>query len=641
MKHFWQRPLVISAIFTSALFTGCATLIQERAYVNDTLSRDAITTQSSQPESESLAPDVRKLYAARLASARSAQPAAAFRNPDAIKRGAEPLSDIETRAMMDVVVEFQWDEDDLVPAYRLIMTPYRNIEPQDVEAWSPLAVITLKRSRWTSAMMVAPLPAAGQRLINGQIVTPWTFCEFCFESGNDGVRLPENRRKVQYRILRSNFLQDVESPHLGFAANMGIEKLRFLKAAPHRSIGDAVLVTGAAAVQSARKAFVSQSEARDQRLNIVSTHNRNYRRFLDEKYGPTHLAAYFTNGGPDCDDDDDYSSTPNINQGADYNQRLIDQNYAFIDCAQRVLQAYDIARYTEVYPDLVKREQMLWERTTGAKREKILSPEAMVDWGQGHIERAYAGIERMQARIDGLNARHAREQSQNNAMSALLASMNQAIATQKAENQNRQREIDRLQAQARRPRPTTTPRRYTPSGSRNQQQAQQVSVQAANDPRVSGGVPEESGGSGGDTQQSAAAGDLARTGESDQTPPQPPVSAVAASSQPEKIGTESISGGENGCVALVEANRYPGKSALSSCSYDEPERKSLELEFHNSCGVPVNVSIDLLIDDGTTNTSGEYNIKPGRTRTTVGHCGATRYAFSYEETAESARNRSQ
>lgn len=638
MKHYWHASLMVAILSASALSSGCATLMDERVYVDDTVTRDALTTQSSQPETESLAPDVRKLYAARLTSGPYAQPTSAFYNPDAANRGPERLSDIEARAMMDVVVEFQWDKDDLVPAYRFIMTPYKKLDSQHANAWSSLAVITLKHGKYSSAMLVAPLPPASQRLVNGQIVTPWTFCEACFESGKNGARVPEKNRKSQYRILRSNFVTEIDSPHLGFTSNTGIEKLRFMEADPHSKVGDAVFVTGATAVKTARQEFVSRSKAREQRLSQIQRNNRIYKNFIEEKYTPVHMYGHQDRAGPDCKR---YFSRPNTNQGVKVNQEFIDANYAFIDCAQRVLQQYDIKPYVAMYPDLAKREQMLWERTSGIKREKVITPEQMVAWGQDEIENAYAGIEKIQARIDGLYANQARKQAQSNAMSAILAGLNQSIAQQKAENNQRQRQLDLLQAQARRPRPAA-PSRPIPTAKPGPQTTAQT--QSSNSPPPAAGTPEQASNtssdnpqtSGDDTSSSAGPAKLVQVAEADQTTTQ-----ITPPRPPEKIGAEPVAGGEQGCVALVEANRYPGKSALSSCLYSEPERESLEMKFRNSCGVPVNVSIDLLHDSGETRTSAEYNIKPGKMRTTNGYCGATRYAYKYEETSESVRARSE
>ena len=102
----------------------------------------------------------------------------------------------------------------------------------------------------------------------------------------------------------------------------------------------------------------------------------------------------------------------------------------------------------------------------------------------------------------------------------------------------------------------------------------------------------------------------------------------------------AISGGMNGCVELLEVKRYPGKSPFSSCSYDQPERLSTGFRFRNSCELPVDVHIDIDYDNDSSKPSAEYNIKPGKARTTVSHCGLSDYSYTYKETGESVRRRS-
>ncbi|GAB5390211.1 MAG: hypothetical protein Alpg2KO_31790 [Alphaproteobacteria bacterium] len=115
--------------------------------------------------------------------------------------------------------------------------------------------------------------------------------------------------------------------------------------------------------------------------------------------------------------------------------------------------------------------------------------------------------------------------------------------------------------------------------------------------------------------------------------------AEAEAERRRREAIQPIRGGEFGCVTVLKAKRTPGSSAHSSCSYNTPDREELEITFLNKCSVPVNIEINLNIDDGTNRKSGEYNVKPGRKRTTVGYCGALNYAFTYEETRDSLNKR--
>ena len=90
-------------------------------------------------------------------------------------------------------------------------------------------------------------------------------------------------------------------------------------------------------------------------------------------------------------------------------------------------------------------------------------------------------------------------------------------------------------------------------------------------------------------------------------------------------------GGMEGCVEVIETRKSTGSSALSSCSYDEPDRPSMTLVYQNNCGFPVDVETRIALDTGESDVWTEYAIKPGRRRTTADLCGLISYEFGYVE----------
>ena len=90
-------------------------------------------------------------------------------------------------------------------------------------------------------------------------------------------------------------------------------------------------------------------------------------------------------------------------------------------------------------------------------------------------------------------------------------------------------------------------------------------------------------------------------------------------------------GGMEGCVEVIETRRSTGSSALSACSYDEPDRPSMTIVYQNNCGFAVDVETRIAMDTGESDSWTEYDLRPGRRRSTADLCGLISYEFAYEE----------
>ena len=123
-------------------------------------------------------------------------------------------------------------------------------------------------------------------------------------------------------------------------------------------------------------------------------------------------------------------------------------------------------------------------------------------------------------------------------------------------------------------------------------------------------------------QETAAAPDPA----GDETPEAQPTWSGALSGEP-----ELRRGGMEGCVEVIETRRSTGSSALSACSYDEPDRPSMTIVYQNNCGFAVDVETRIAMDTGESDSWTEYDLRPGRRRSTADLCGLISYEFAYEE----------
>lgn len=93
------------------------------------------------------------------------------------------------------------------------------------------------------------------------------------------------------------------------------------------------------------------------------------------------------------------------------------------------------------------------------------------------------------------------------------------------------------------------------------------------------------------------------------------------------------------CAKIVDTVRRTGKSAHSSCSYSEPDRQSVEIIMVNRCTYPIDVKVNVGLDVGGMRSDTLYSIKPGRKKRTVDFCGAMNWEYSYEETRDAYKAR--
>ena len=621
---------------------GCASTMDQSQYVNSTLRgenpergiRDAAVAKHGLPgESRHYAKAVRLIGA-------SSAPASSFSQPYRSRYGyGQDVGALKRLGLIDVAVRYDMQDD--VPVYRFVLTPKRNVSAEAIRSWAPIARVAVTLGYNQRAYLYAPLPPVGERLVNGQVVTPWTFCPACIAYSSGQSKLSDDDFMREFKTRAPRLIQG--------SAYRGIDNLGFVTKAEG-------LTSGVDAAAAARQAFVQRLAGHGDKRVAAAEANRRYTDFINNTYKPRTMAAALREAR--CGS---YRTAPNINQNAEYNRREITANERYIRCAGKVADAYDFAAYTADWPELEARETALWEQTYGIERKALVDPEGQLAYARSGIEEAYAGIDNLLRYANAKEAQYARKQRSQQAMMTAFQNANRNIQTMMAETRDR--------------RVVVTPEGYVSTVGEERRRALERARVGAHKPhrRSDAKKPRRpdrrdtapNTAAAADSAADAATPDVAQsesapaTGDSNAAPPMQVATAEAAApvaaaepapeaeAEVERTApvpepeVEPISGGMQGCVQLVETIRHPGKSALSSCTYDEPERMALTLKFRNACGVPVHVMMDLLYDTGETEEAGEYNIGPGRTRTSVGFCGATKYSYSYEETSESVSKRSE
>lgn len=628
-------PRLVKSLWVLALLclSGCATSMSQTAYLSGSLEKNGLQTRIQNPEraAERFAESGKQVIKAnRLIGGRKGN-TKSFAPPYRSRYGFdEEKSSLKQRALIDVAVHF--DVLNQMPAYRFVLTPQDNISAEQIAAWKPVARVAMSVGARDRVNLLAPLPT-GNRLVQGQVVTPWVFCASC-------IAYKTSQRRLSNDLYLRQFGTHARAL-AGGAGSRQVLQLSFIDAGE--------MATGLADAQAARKTFGAKLQTHFTRQAEAKDANMAYYLFLRDEYLPLTMKAKLR--ASKCSD---FRTGPNTNQNAEYHREEIQKNERAIRCTQLVADKFDFKTYVAAYPKLLAREQALWDKTYGRERTEIIDPQGQLEFARKEIELAYNGIEQMQQYAEAKEAQYARKRRAREAQMAAFQTASQNIQTmmqQTRENQvvvtsdgmvstvgeERRRAVERAKYESQRRESDRRKHRHRTGAPANHSD-ERVATKTESPAKPPGDVaaksvkapaqplPSES-------KEKPESNLKAASAVQQEAPPSP------AAPPPEK--PQPLAGGMQGCVTLVETKRYPGKSPHSSCSYNEPDREALTLKFRNNCGVPVNVTMDLLNDTGETETSGEYNIKPGRERTSVGFCGAIKYSYRYEETRESVARRSQ
>ncbi|MBU0539103.1 MAG: hypothetical protein KKF24_17060 [Gammaproteobacteria bacterium] len=589
-------------------------------------------------------------------------------------------SKLKLKGLIDVAVEV--DMRNSVPLYRFVLTPQHTIKSKHVDRWAPIVRVNIEieYGRNKSFSLFAPLPE-GERLKNGQIITPWVYCGRCFINdssyalNDDDEYFRLYKERITWLMQKVNYKRPIKSARGLSFINGDTPALK--------NKGIAEWAVGTDQAEAARQAFIADYADYNTRVEQAKLANQAYDFFINNKYAPLTMWKQFRNS--DCPK---YMAGANTNQAPDYNRKLIRQNQDFIRCAERVVDSYNFEAFVLAYPDLVEREQVLWEKTYGIERQTIDDVDGQLQYAKDNINGAYNGIEEIQSYINIKEEGYAKEKRQREMTMATLNNFRQKYNAMTVESRNKQvivspdgrvstvgkereRAIEQGRMQAYLDKNKKTKVQKRPNV--NNKQVPSRSPDSASTKEAS-----QSAGSGSSSDSSPQSKNLEPDNapgidDGSNTPANQTLdqrmenlnSQIAKKEMQEKelqqqledrkarefgIATAraegkqqnvvAISGGMNGCVELLEVKRYPGKSPFSSCSYDQPERLSTGFRFRNSCELPVDVHIDIDYDNDSSKPSAEYNIKPGKARTTVSHCGLSDYSYTYKETGESVRRRS-
>ncbi len=675
----------IICVLMLALVVGCAGSMSEVGYVYKTLDSDPMVSRVRVEKARQQAPQGDKgvIYSYRLVGQEVPKGDDAFFKAYRSRYGFETkTSELKRKGLLDTAVEMTFL--DGVPVYRFVITPQRNVDRQRIAAWGDWVRVSVL-AQWGSGRdkyvdLYAPLPE-GERLQNGQVVTPWVSCESCF-GGYGGSAIRGNSDDEQYmrnyeKISRS-FLSSASS------RNSVVKRLLSIRFPTEKASGfPQDIAVGIDAAEAARLKTVARLEAYRTHVARAKQGNWAYSRFIASKYKPLTMAAFMKKH--DCGG---YNGDANINQNAEYNYGLIDENQRYIRCVKQAVERYNFAAYTSIYPQLREREAELGEKTYGIERQKILSAEGQLNYARDSINAAYNGIESIAGYANYKEQQYARDQRQkqvwNNSLAqfqkdwnARMVTMNNervvvrpdGIISTVGEERERAAEIARTQALLDKARPAKPEAGAEPVAPKQLQESS-VSVAAMVDDdsgKTADSAADDSGAGSlevkpeadpdPETNKQAQAEKLAekereeaemrRKNEELQQRQEAQVQAIAdreaelkrQMEEKRRASIQPISGGMRGCVDLLDIKRYPGKSPLSSCSYDEPERYSTEFLFRNNCNVPVNIVVEIDYDRGISRQGTEYDVRPGKKSRSVAYCGLADYSFTYEETGSSVRRR--
>lgn len=619
-----KTGFILFSTLISLILTGCAATQSSRGYLMQSLKETPVLShQQLKQQRPADIPDKQYSVSSVRFVTRGSAVKANFSRSTYHESGQAT-----SFPLMDFGVEI--DIRGQLPVYRLTLRPI-NFGQAVVDQWQGLAYVAIQRYQFGEAAkhgqpittLYAPLPA-DRGLKNGGIVTDWTYCETCV--GKIEPDNPENRGL----LLHKYFVEPLRYEFSGRIVRGGIS-----------ATAKPVLLTGQAAL-AARDRRVADLKRFNQDTKVASAANLAYEQFWKQQYDPISMATFLKQRGCPMS----YSGGASRWGGDEQQRDVIRHNQRYIECRERAVADYDFDTYAARLPDLLAEEEQLWGETHGIERYELPDVQGQFDYATGHFGAAYDAIE---------YADYRREQ-----MAEQRAANDRKRARSQALMQSMQASVNALQSQVRDSRPVVRNGMVTTVGEERERSRRQPLPAAPKKPRdrqeapvskevavVSAEPTEEPTENKAVARADSQTSNQAAVTAKDQQKAQAEAERIrqqeqadyerrlAALNKPDRI-RGSIYGG---CVEVVKTERIPGSSAASSCSYEDPEREALYLTFLNRCSVPVNIEMNVILDNGGATSRGEYNIKTGSKRRTSGICGASRYDFSYEETTESFLSR--
>ncbi|SFI67326.1 hypothetical protein [Albimonas pacifica] len=502
-----------------------------------------------------------------------------------------------------------------VPVYRLEFIPW-NMPPSVLESWGGLARMTIDGFHY-----YAPMPEDRRLRDDGLLVTDWVFCPACAGRGLDGAR----GTSAASDRARAAFAVEGEPDFKRVRLIFGAEEPDLL-----------YFSTGETALREARRM------AAGERLEVarLAEPRREYFR-LRREYRPSRPVSRLNEV---CEDYLMASSEWRkvFRGGDDYVAalaRLQRRMPRLLDCAEAELARIDWATRGDELARIAGTERALAEagEIPAAERFEVRSLREEIENVETWYERQrseylYAANHLPQLIQDERDvARHrARQQAAADAAWARLAAdplgdWRRRTQAQMADMADFNSRVQGMVDRPPRTLPSTVPSAPSTQDRADARRREAEANRAEMETRAAMAEAEERARQE-EAQERQQAASAAPDPAGDETPEAQPTwtEALAGEDEPRR-------GGMEGCVEVIETRKSTGSSAMSSCSYDEPDRPSMTLVYQNNCGFPVHIETRIAMDTGGSDTWTEYGVKPGRRRSTADLCGLIAYEFSYEE----------
>lgn len=281
-----------------------------------------------------------------------------------------------------------------IPWYRYVMLPLKNASMDEVLAQGRYV------ARGLGFGLPAPMP---ERLTDGAIVTPWTYCHQCFTSQSADTLTPQ-----QLAAMESTIQQYTGR---GQRSVMGMHEGIRLIDNPRLAFNDvprpgARPLTGAAARDQENR-LAARLLALSGELSTAATQQAKYQKFISEEIEPRTFAAWLAQS--ECPTPVNHRRRININNPeqdrAELARAVMQRNPAYIECAMQALKTYDLAAYVQAYPELARRADVLWQQSLKQDWRSVPDPDRMMRLARQDIDHALDGLRWAQRHAQTVQAR--------------------------------------------------------------------------------------------------------------------------------------------------------------------------------------------------------------------------------------------
>lgn len=293
-------------------------------------------------------------------------------------------------AYMDVTVQFRYAKNFDIPIYRVIFTPVRNINQEEINK-IPSKGIFVYRSQYKLPFI---LPE-DRTLVGGQIYTDWSYCAECMvnqsRAPKDDKERGEYFRKLNkvYRV-QTDFKKANEFSRWKSPAD--ISSVVFFTSQDEKKYSEfgwqawrfKVAKFNAKDALIARNELMNLQDENNIRLAGSVSANKSYHDFINNIYKPLTASHFLRKMG--CGD----YAYRNVNNSYKTSVKGIPINRHYLQCLSNKVGEYDIKGYQSIYPKLKDTESKLWDKAYGITRVPIETPNEQMN----HFKKRFDDIKK-------------------------------------------------------------------------------------------------------------------------------------------------------------------------------------------------------------------------------------------------------